>query len=154
MNYPGIRPIIILCALIAGINLAAQDRIILRGSVTDSQTGEAVIGANVIEYDENKRIITGTITDVNGNYTLNVTDPDAIIMFSFIGYKAVELPLNGRNSLNVEMEPESFGIDEITITAESTADPLTGVAQRNLTSSRVKIDIDRKSTRLNSSHYS
>ncbi len=142
MNYPGIRPIIILCALIAGINLAAQDRIILRGSVTDSQTGEAVIGANVIEYDENKRIITGTITDVNGNYTLNVTDPDAIIMFSFIGYKAVELPLNGRNSLNVKMEPESFGIDEITITAESTADPLTGVAQRNLTSSRVKIDME------------
>ena len=68
--------------------ICAQDGITLRGKVEDKDNGEPIIGGNVIEYDADRRVITGTITDPNGNYILNVRNPDAIIMFSIIGYRS------------------------------------------------------------------
>ncbi len=129
------------CLMVISNVLLAQDKIVLRGSVKEAETGEVIIGVNVIEYDKDKRIITGTITNVNGNYILNVTNPDAIIMFSFIGYEAQEFPLNGRTGLDVVLTPEAYQLEEISITAEANTDPLSNVARRDLASSRVKIDM-------------
>jgi TonB-dependent SusC/RagA subfamily outer membrane receptor len=133
--------IILLWFTASGIHLFAQERIILRGTVKDKETGELIIGANVIEYDKDKRIITGTITNSNGNYVLNVTNADAIIMISFIGYQAQEVPLKGRSLLNAELVPETYDLEAVTVTATATTDPLTGISERNMTSSRVKIDM-------------
>jgi TonB-linked SusC/RagA family outer membrane protein len=135
------RPILLLWFLTTGVVLYSQERIVLRGNVKDKESRESIIGANVTEYDSDKRIIGGTITDANGNYNLNVTNLNAIVMFSYIGYKAQEVSLNGRTDLNVELVPESFDLEEVTITATSTADPLTGIAERNQTTSRVRIDM-------------
>lgn len=121
--------------------ISAQNKIVLRGTVTDKQTGESVIGVNVIEYDKDRRIINGSITDVNGNYVLNVSDPDAIIMFSVIGYKAREFPLEGRGTLSIQLEADSYELEEATIVAESKTDPLTGLSERNLATSREKVDL-------------
>lgn len=136
-----IKTLIFFLMLIWGIKATAQDRIVLRGSVKDKETGELIIGANVVEYDQNKRIITGTITDFNGNYILNVTDPDAIIMFSFIGYKSQETQLNKRTNLDVELIPESYELEAISIIGTASTDPLTNVSERDIASSRVKIDM-------------
>jgi len=138
---PGPTFITLFCLVLFGVNLSAQDRTVLRGTVQDSETGELIIGVNVIEYDKDKRIITGTITDPNGNYILNVTNPDATIMFSFIGYKAQEIPLSSRSTLDVILSPESYSLEEITVVAEANTDPLSNVARRDIASSRVKIDM-------------
>ncbi len=127
------------------IESQAQNKVVLRGNVKDAKTGELLIGVNVIEYDKDRRIVGGTITDVNGNYVLNVTNSDAIISFSVIGYTAKEFPLQDRTTLNVELESESYDLEEIVITAKSTADPLTGIADRNMASSRVKVDMSEMS---------
>lgn len=137
----GLKIIALTFLVLISIDLCAQDGVVLRGSVQDAETGELIIGVNVIEYDQDKRIITGTITDPNGNYVLNVTNPDAIIMFSFIGYKAQEIALEGQTSLNVLLSAESYELEEITVTAEANTDPLSNVAQRDVASSRVKIDM-------------
>jgi TonB-linked SusC/RagA family outer membrane protein len=137
----GLKYVLFLSLVMSFDLMNAQERIILRGSVKDAETGELIIGVNVIEYDEEKRIIRGTITDPNGNYILNVTNPDAIIMFSFIGYESQEIPLNGRTSLDVELKSESYELEEITVTAEANTDPLSNVAQRDIASSRVKIEM-------------
>ncbi len=137
----GLKIIALTFLVLISIDLCAQDGIVLRGSVQDAETGELIIGVNVIEYDQDKRIITGTITDRNGNYVLNVTNPDAIIMFSFIGYKAQEIALEGQTSLNVLLSAESYELEEITVSAEANTDPLSNVAQRDVASSRVKIDM-------------
>ncbi len=121
--------------------LRAQQGNILRGRVVDMETKEAIIGCNVIEYDKDKRVIMGTITDVNGNYTLNVRNPSATIGFSYIGYKAQEIPLNGRTILDVDLESKTYELEEIMVVFEVENDPLTNVAQRDITSSRVKIDM-------------
>ena len=46
---------------------------ILNGQVSDDQTGEMLIGCNVVEVDANGRFTSGTITDYNGNYSLEVS---------------------------------------------------------------------------------
>ena len=56
---------------ILGCNLAfAQQRAIIRGRVIDKVEKVPVIGANVIEYDRDNRIINGTVCDINGDFTL------------------------------------------------------------------------------------
>lgn len=138
---PGIKALTLAALICSSMSLFAQQNIVVRGSVKDKETGEVIIGANIIEYDADKRIIKGTITDMNGYYVLRVTNPNAIIGFSFIGYKTKEIPLNGQTELNVELEPESFAIDEVVVTAESTADRLTNVAQRDLATSTATVDM-------------
>ncbi|MCK4920363.1 MAG: SusC/RagA family TonB-linked outer membrane protein [Bacteroidales bacterium] len=133
--------LLLLILVIAPLRIYAQQGYVLRGTVTENQSNEPVIGANVIEYDENRRIISGSITDFNGNFAINVKNPNAIIMISSIGYKTEELELNGRTVLNIELISESIDLEEIVVVAYASSDPLTNVSQRDLTSSRVKVDM-------------
>ena len=45
---------------------------LVQGTVTDSRDGEPLVGVNVVEIDVNNRVVSGTITDVNGRYVLKV----------------------------------------------------------------------------------
>jgi TonB-linked SusC/RagA family outer membrane protein len=119
----------------------AQSKFLIRGRITDANTGEAVIGANIIEYDAQKRIINGSITDVNGYFTINTRSSEALLGFSSIGYEKKEVEVNGRSELNIALKSESTELEEVVITAKSTADPLTGMSERNIVSSRVKVDM-------------
>ena len=138
----------ILVAMILLFNTAyvfAQQGIIVRGSITEASTVYPVIGATIVEYDKDRRIVSGTVSDVNGNFQITVSDADAIIVASCIGFKAKEFTLGGKNIIKLELEAESIGIEEVVIIAQVTTDPLTNVAQRDITSSRVKVDmIDSK----------
>jgi len=60
------------------------------GSITD-ESGEPLIGVNIIE----KGTSNGTITDFDGNYSLNVSSYPATLEFSYTGYSEVELVVNG-----------------------------------------------------------
>ena len=124
---------------------SSQTKTTLRGNIVDASTGEAVIGATIVEYDHDRRIISGSVSDVNGNFQIGISNPDAIIVASFIGYKSYEFALGGRIEIKIELEPEAIGIDEVVITAEANRDPLTNVSERDVTSARVKVDmIDSK----------
>ena len=60
----------------------------VKGQVMDP-TGVPVIGASVLE----KGTSNGVITDIDGNFSLKVSSPNAVVVLSYIGYKTVELPL-------------------------------------------------------------
>ena len=83
----------------------------VRGSVVDAN-GIPVIGANVME----KGTSNGTITDMDGNYTLNVSS-SSVLLFSYIGYKTQEIPVSevkgGR--LNVTLREDSEIMDEVVV---------------------------------------
>ena len=71
----------------AGTNLAIQQQDQkLKGQVIDAQTGDPVIGVNVLV----KGTTNGTITDIDGKYELNAP-AGAVLQISFIGYKTVEI---------------------------------------------------------------
>lgn len=89
----------------------SQQTSIVTGKVTDSQTGEAMPGVNVLI----KGTITGVMTDFNGNYSLPVTNKDAIFVFSFIGYATQEVSLSGRTVINVSLVSQLTGLEEVVV---------------------------------------
>ena len=78
--------------------LSAQQNQVIRGTITDAETKERIIGATVTEYDSDNRIIGGTISDPNGNFVLNVKNPENLFRVSYIGYQAFDFNLDGRET--------------------------------------------------------
>lgn len=77
------------------------------GTVTDN-TGEPVIGANVVE----KGTTNGIITDINGTFTLSVSE-NATLQFSYIGYVTQEIPVRNQASINVVLLEDALQLDEV-----------------------------------------
>lgn len=80
------------------------------GLVTD-KSGESLPGVSVTE----KGTSNGAITDVNGKFRLSVKDENAIIVFSYIGYKIKEVPVDSRGEVNVILEVNSENLDEVVV---------------------------------------
>jgi TonB-linked SusC/RagA family outer membrane protein len=93
-----------------------------------SATGEGLAGVSVII----KGSRTGTSTDANGNFSITVPD-DAVLVFSAVGYDAMEVAVNKRTSLNVTLQQSTKKIDEVVVIGYGTA------SKRDLTGSIVKI---------------
>ena len=102
------------------------------GIVTDP-SGEAIIGANVVEKGAPGN---GTISDINGNFTLNVKSNKAVLTVSFIGYKDKTVPLNGSTNLKVILEEDSQALDEVVVVGYGS------VKKSNLTTSVSKMTSD------------
>ncbi len=63
---------------------------------------------------------TGAFTDVNGRYTVDVPGPNAVLVFSFVGYTQVTVPVNGRNVIDVTLEEATEALDEIVVVGYGT----------------------------------
>lgn len=97
----------------AKINQDAKTKII-KGKVLDP-SGVPIIGVNIIV----KGSTVGTISDTDGNFTLDVPS-DAIIRFSCIGYKNLEMPVDNKNIYNVTLSEENEEIEEIVVVGYGT----------------------------------
>ena len=82
----------------------------VQGTVTD-QTGP-IIGASV----QVKNSTIGTVTDLNGHYSINVS-PDATLVFSYIGYHTIEKKVGNSSVIHVELKDNVKAIDEVVVTA-------------------------------------
>ncbi|MDF7816894.1 TonB-dependent receptor [Runella sp. MFBS21] len=82
----------------------------VKGKVADEQ-GQGLPGVSVLV----KGTTLGTVTDNEGNYTLNFTNDNAILVFSFIGYLPQEVPVNGRNSINVTLMVDVKALNEVVV---------------------------------------
>ena len=81
----------------------------VKGKVLD-ELGEPIIGANIVE----KGTTNGTITDIDGNYTLTLNDlKKAVLQFSFIGYNTLEEGVKGRNKVDVKLAPSVVNLGEV-----------------------------------------
>jgi iron complex outermembrane receptor protein len=95
------------------ISVSQQNRRIT-GIVTD-ESGEPVIGANVVE----KGTTNGTITDTDGKFLLNVSD-DAVLQVSYIGYLPQEMVIGSRNSLDITLIEDSRVLEEVIVVGYGT----------------------------------
>jgi iron complex outermembrane receptor protein len=90
------------------LTVFAQSRTVT-GVILD-ELGEPIIGANVVE----KGTTNGTITDFNGNYSITVSNAQrAVLQFSFIGYTTKEESIQGKNIINVNLEPSVVNLGEV-----------------------------------------
>ncbi len=98
---------IALCA--SGALLQAQ--VTVSGQLIDAQDSLPLIGANVMV----KNSTTGTLTDFDGKFSLEVRNLDATLIISYIGYNAQEVPIAGRSFLNLSLSQASNQLDEIVV---------------------------------------
>lgn len=86
-------------------------KFIVNGTVTSVDEGIPLPGVNILV----KGTMNGIITNLQGEYYIEINSPDAILMFSFIGYIAQEIPVNGQKVINVQMVMETLNLDEIVV---------------------------------------
>lgn len=94
--------------------LFAQNTITVKGKVTDVKN-EPVPGVSVLV----KGTTQATITDIDGNYTIP-TNPQATLVFSFVGMQSQEIAVNNRTAINVQMSEQTVGVEEVVVVGYGT----------------------------------
>ena len=87
----------------------------ISGKVT-AEGGEATPGVNVIVEGTS----VGTTTNATGDYSLNVDNTDAVLVFSFIGYKTERVPVNSRTTIDVTLLPDVLTLGEVVVVGYGT----------------------------------
>ncbi|WP_445736124.1 SusC/RagA family TonB-linked outer membrane protein [Mariniflexile sp.] len=85
----------------------------ITGNVSDSNG--AIPGVNIIVKNTSK----GTVTDFDGNYAIDNVDPNAILVFSFLGYTTKEVSVNGKTVVDVVLVEDSQALDEVVLVGYS-----------------------------------
>lgn len=107
------RLMVILVAWLLSVQVFANAADInVSGQVTDANDENPLPGVNVVV----KGTQTGTVTDMQGKYSLSV-DENAVIVFSYIGYVAQEVSVNGRTNIDIALEPSIETLGEVVVTA-------------------------------------
>lgn len=89
----------------------------ITGLVTSAEDGLPLPGVSVVA----KGYTVGTITDIDGNYSITIPESTTRLVFSFIGMTSLEVLIEGRNSIDVSLESDVLGIEEVIVTAFGTA---------------------------------
>ena len=116
-------------------NLWQQDTV--AGTVRD-ETGAPLSGASIIE----KGTTNGTQADFDGNFSILLSDENAVLVISYIGYGTQEIPLNGRTVINVALKPSTSELDEVVVVGYGTQ------KKSDLTGSIAIIDAEKMEERV------
>ena len=98
-------------ALLAAPYASAQ-LLNVSGTVSDPKGGEVLIGVSVSVKGDGKH---GTVTDIDGKYSLSDIPSDATLIFSYVGFQSQEVPVNGRTVIDVEMSEDAELLDEVVV---------------------------------------
>ncbi|MEG1587215.1 MAG: carboxypeptidase-like regulatory domain-containing protein, partial [Bacteroidales bacterium] len=109
-------------------NTPAEQGYIVKGNILDEQK-QPMIGVSVVV----KGTTNGTITDLDGNFSISVPSPKAILEISYIGYKTQEIAAGHNTSLNITMDPDTKALDEVVVIGYGT------VKKRDLTGAVVSV---------------
>ena len=107
-----------------------QQPVTITGKVTD-EDGNTLPGVNIVI----KGTLTGAITNADGNYSIEVDDPNATLVFSFIGYRTQEVEISGRAVIDITFAGEAIGLEEVIAIGYGT------VQKGDLTGSVIKVDL-------------
>ncbi len=99
--------------LFVGLSFASAQTKTISGTVTSADNGSAIPGVTVLV----KGTTNGTVTDVNGKYSLQVKNSATTLVFSFVGMKTQEIAINGRTTINVVMKASSLSLSQVVVTA-------------------------------------
>ncbi len=100
----------------------------VRGKIVDAESGEAIPGANVLI----KGTSTGTVTDLEGNFALQVPDGNAILIVSYVGFMTEEITVGGQTFFEINLVPDLDRLEEIVVVGygNSKKKDLTGAVEQ------------------------
>lgn len=81
--------------------------------IVKSSDGEVLPGVTIVL----KSTSNGVLSDVDGNYSIDVPNAESVLVFSFVGMQTQEIQVNGRSQINVTLESATIGVDEVVVTA-------------------------------------
>jgi TonB-linked SusC/RagA family outer membrane protein len=130
----------LLILLLSGFNKAQGQSAIIKGKIVDSITKETLMAVNIVEVDKNGRFISGITSDINGNYVLKISDVKNQIQVSFIGYKKQTFAIDGRTTIDINLETESIAVGDVVVTgAKMGNDGTTQVRDRATAVTRLEL---------------
>ncbi len=89
---------------------------LITGTVSSSEDGQGLPGVNIVL----KGTSTGTITDINGKYSIEIPDENSILVFSSVGYVTTEVTIAGKTVINVSLSPDITALEEIVVVGYGT----------------------------------
>ncbi len=113
-NYYAIGALLLLLCCDVGSAFAArafQAEKTISGRVTSADDNSGFPGVNILV----KGTTQGTVTDAEGKYTIEVSGPDAVLVFSSIGYKTVEMAVGNQSVINLAMDPDVTSLQEVVV---------------------------------------
>lgn len=100
----------LLLSLLLSLQIFAQLPTQVTGTVKDAETGEALVGVSVTI----KGKTLGAVTDVNGKFSIKMAGTD-VLLFRYISYTSVEVPLNGKTTLDVKLRQDNKSLNEVVV---------------------------------------
>ena len=106
-------------ALLCLIGFSGLAQTSISGTVTDT-SNEPIPGVNIVV----KNTSAGAVTDFDGKYTIEAPEGAEVLVFSYIGYTTLEVPINGRTTIDVVLEEGGFGLEEVVVTSRKQSENL------------------------------
>ncbi|MCX7637828.1 MAG: SusC/RagA family TonB-linked outer membrane protein, partial [Cyclobacteriaceae bacterium] len=90
---------------------AAAQMITVKGRVVDANDGTSLPGVNILV----KGTSIGSVTNADGQFSISVPSSESVLVVSFVGYKSLEVPVQGRESLTVSLEADVIALGEVVV---------------------------------------
>src|SRR5690554_6952535 len=115
---------------------AFQARQPVTGQVLDAVTQETLPGVNILVQGTT----IGTVTDMDGQFSLDVPGPESVLVFSFVGYLSQQVTVGNQAQVDVQLHPDQAQLDEVVVVGYGT------VRKRDLTGSVERVNADAYKT--------
>ncbi|MFC4874716.1 SusC/RagA family TonB-linked outer membrane protein [Negadavirga shengliensis] len=112
--------------------VSQEEKRVITGQVLDATSKESLPGVNILV----KGTSMGTITDVDGTYSVSVPNEDAVLIFSFVGYLAQEIKIGSQTIIDVDLVADQAQLDEVVVVGYGT------VKKSDLTGSVVRVNAE------------
>lgn len=122
-------------------SLLAQQKTLVRGTVISAQDKLPLIQAAITEVNKDNRVVSGTVTNIDGNFSLYITDVKNKLVVSYIGYKKKEILIGSNTALKIALDEDNTRLDEVTVVAspKRTVGTLS-IEERDISMSIVRLD--------------
>jgi TonB-linked SusC/RagA family outer membrane protein len=131
MNFRVLSMRVCLTLLVCMLNVTVFAQHAVKGVVKD-QSGEAMIGVSVLVQGTSN----GTVTDINGNYSISNVPSKATLVVSYVGYLTQKVAVAGRNTVDIVLKEDNTALDEVVVIGYGT------VKKRDLTGSVASVSKD------------
>src|SRR5690554_960466 len=117
--------------LLINFKVSAQN-LTISGKVISAEDGQSIPGVNISVQNST----LGTVTNIDGDYSITVPDGNSTLIFSFIGYVSQTIPINGRSVIDVQLQSDVQGLDEVVVIGYGS------VQKTDLTGSVGRVDVE------------